>query len=127
MAVKSFIVQAPALFVLSQLERRPPCTNQFRLARFYIENITYLFYKTSYLYEEVNCTEPFPSVSIPWLVPYHLSKSGSQSRNYKDFCAVIYSFQCKTTSIYSPSKSNLLPGYSCSMSNILSVSSSQQQ
>jgi hypothetical protein len=25
------------------------------------------FYKTSYLNEEVNCTEPSPSVSIPWL------------------------------------------------------------
>jgi len=24
------------------------------------------FYKTSYLNEEVNCTEPSPSVSIPW-------------------------------------------------------------
>ncbi len=28
----------------------------------------YLFNKTSYLNEEVNCTEPSPSVSIPWLV-----------------------------------------------------------
>jgi hypothetical protein len=26
-----------------------------------------IFYKISYLNEEVNCTEPFPSVSIPWL------------------------------------------------------------
>jgi hypothetical protein len=26
----------------------------------------FLFYKTSYYNEEVNCTEPFPSVSIPW-------------------------------------------------------------
>jgi len=25
------------------------------------------FYKTDYLNEEVNCTEPSPSVSIPWL------------------------------------------------------------
>jgi hypothetical protein len=32
----------------------------------YIENIMYLFTKTSYLYEEVHCTEPSPSVSIPW-------------------------------------------------------------
>ncbi len=27
----------------------------------------YFFYKTSYLNEEVNCTEASPSVSIPWL------------------------------------------------------------
>jgi len=27
---------------------------------------TYLFYKTSYLNEEVNCTKPSPSVSILW-------------------------------------------------------------
>jgi len=27
----------------------------------------YLFYKTRYLNEEVNCTEPSPSASIPWL------------------------------------------------------------
>jgi len=26
------------------------------------------FYKTSYLNEEVNCTEPSPSVSFPWQV-----------------------------------------------------------
>ena len=32
---------------------------------FKTENIIYLCYKTSYLNEEVNCTEPFPSVSIP--------------------------------------------------------------
>ncbi len=35
---------------------------------FYNENILYIlfFHKTSYLNEEVNCTEPSPSVSIPW-------------------------------------------------------------
>ncbi len=26
----------------------------------------YFFYKASYLNEEVNCTKPSPSVSIPW-------------------------------------------------------------
>jgi hypothetical protein len=31
-----------------------------------MENIIYFFYKTTYFIEEVNCTEPFPSVSIPW-------------------------------------------------------------
>ncbi len=44
----------------------PPCTNSFRSAHFYIENIIYLCYKTSYLNEEVNCTEALPSVSVPW-------------------------------------------------------------
>jgi hypothetical protein len=29
-----------------------------------------LFYKTSYLNEEVNCTEPSPSVSVPWIGPW---------------------------------------------------------
>jgi hypothetical protein len=43
----------------------PPCTNLFRWALFYKEDIIYLFYKTSYLKEEVNCTEPYPSVSVP--------------------------------------------------------------
>jgi hypothetical protein len=44
----------------------PPCTNRFRSAPLYIENIINLFYKTSYLNEEVNCTEPSPLVRIPW-------------------------------------------------------------
>jgi hypothetical protein len=26
----------------------------------------YVLYKTSYLNEEVNCTEPFPLVRVPW-------------------------------------------------------------
>jgi hypothetical protein len=34
-------------------------------AAFYFENISDLFHKTSYLNEEVNCTEPLPSVSLP--------------------------------------------------------------
>jgi hypothetical protein len=46
----------------------PPCSNQFGSAHFYIEIIIYLIYETSYPKEEVNCTEPFPSVSIPWLL-----------------------------------------------------------
>jgi hypothetical protein len=37
----------------------------FRSATFdTANNYLLLFYKTSYLKEEVNCTEPFPSVSI---------------------------------------------------------------
>ncbi len=43
-----------------------PCTNQIGSAPFYIENIINLFCKTSYLNEEINCTEPSPFVSIPW-------------------------------------------------------------
>jgi hypothetical protein len=43
----------------------PPWTTQFRSAPFYIEVIIYLFYKTRYLNEEVNCNEPSPLVSIP--------------------------------------------------------------
>jgi len=38
----------------------PPCTYQFRSARFYTKNIILLFYKTSYLNEEVNCNKPSP-------------------------------------------------------------------
>jgi hypothetical protein len=40
--------------------------NLFRSPPFYIENIVYIFNKTGYLNEEVNHTEPLPSVSIPW-------------------------------------------------------------
>ncbi len=29
-----------------------------------------LFYKTSYLNEDVNCTEPSTSVSFPWPMPW---------------------------------------------------------
>jgi hypothetical protein len=32
------------------------------------------FYKTSYLNEEVNCTEPSPSVSVPWFVDEEAAK-----------------------------------------------------
>jgi hypothetical protein len=32
-----------------------------------LENVSYLFYKTSYPNEEVNHTEPSPSVSVPYL------------------------------------------------------------
>jgi hypothetical protein len=33
---------------------------------FYIENMIYPLYKTIYLNEEINCTEPSLSASIPW-------------------------------------------------------------
>jgi hypothetical protein len=38
------------------------------LDQFVFKNIIFLFYKTSYLNEEANGTEPSPSVSIPWFV-----------------------------------------------------------
>jgi hypothetical protein len=38
----------------------------FRLAAFEITNITFLL--KSYLNEEVNRIEPFPSFSVPWFV-----------------------------------------------------------
>ena len=47
-------------------DRWPPCTNKFRSAAFTIESIIYLCYKTTYFNEEVNCTEPPPSVNVPW-------------------------------------------------------------
>jgi hypothetical protein len=43
----------------------PPRTNYLRSAAFSTKNFIYLFCKTSYLNVEVNCTEPFPSVSFP--------------------------------------------------------------
>jgi hypothetical protein len=33
----------------------------------FILKILFTFLQTSYLNEEVNCTEPSPSVSVPWL------------------------------------------------------------
>ncbi len=57
----------------------PPCTNQFRWAPFYIENVMYLFHKSNYLNEVVNCTKPSPLVRLPWpvhqLLPYFVSYS----------------------------------------------------
>jgi hypothetical protein len=40
-----------------------------RSAAFDTENIL-AFYKTTYLNEEVNCTQPFLSVRVPWFEPY---------------------------------------------------------
>jgi hypothetical protein len=49
----------------------PLCANQFRSAPFCIVNITYLFFQIGIFNEEVNCTEPSPSVSIPFLQYNH--------------------------------------------------------
>jgi Kelch motif len=46
----------------------PPCTKKFRSTTFSIENRIYLFYTTSHLNEEVNCTKLSPSVSVPAVV-----------------------------------------------------------
>jgi hypothetical protein len=39
----------------------PPCINLCRSATFYTDTIIFIFYKTTYLNEEVNCTEPLPT------------------------------------------------------------------
>jgi hypothetical protein len=41
---------------------------------FYIANIFYFFYKTSYHKKEVSCTEPSPSVTVPW---FQVNKTSS--------------------------------------------------
>jgi hypothetical protein len=48
--------QQQGILVLTSLDR----------LLFKIENIIYLGYKTSYLNEEFNCTEPSPSIGVPW-------------------------------------------------------------
>jgi hypothetical protein len=41
-------------------------SKQVSISCFDIEIIIYFLTKTSYLNEEVNCTEPSPSVVVPW-------------------------------------------------------------
>ncbi len=43
----------------------PSYTNKFRSAALQNETIFFLFFKTTYSNEEVNCTKPFPSVRLP--------------------------------------------------------------
>jgi hypothetical protein len=47
----------------------PPRNNYFRSAPFYTEIMQYLYFftKTYYLNEEVNRTEMFPSIRLPWI------------------------------------------------------------
>ena len=67
------------------------CTKDFKSALFYIENIIYIFYKTSYLDEEVNRTEPSPSVSIPWLSDFWPKLPNQQKENTGKFdCTSLY-------------------------------------
>ncbi len=43
----------------------PPCSNQFRTIAFSLEMLFIFFTKTSYPNEEVNSTEPSPTLSFP--------------------------------------------------------------
>ncbi len=52
---------------ISTVDLLAPCTNQFRPVAFHTEACIFLFYKTTYLRKEVNCTEPFPSARVPCL------------------------------------------------------------
>ncbi len=52
--------------------------NKFRLAPIMIK-ILFTFYKSSYLNEEVNCTEPSPLVSIPWQM-HNLTKINKKGK-----------------------------------------------
>jgi hypothetical protein len=42
-----------------------------RPKQIYSETTLNIFYKTSYLNEKVNCAEPSPLVSIPWVKFVH--------------------------------------------------------
>ncbi len=42
-----------------------PCSNQFISTAFVLQTL-FTFYKASYFNEELNCTRPFHSVSVPW-------------------------------------------------------------
>ncbi len=50
----------------------PPCANQFRSAASYIENVIYIYYKTSRLNKEFNFTESFPLIRVPCWAKYIL-------------------------------------------------------
>jgi hypothetical protein len=61
------------------------CTELFRSAPFYVENIVNIFNKTSYLNEEVNCAEPPPSVSYPWVKCLCEQSWANRGQCYKTF------------------------------------------
>ncbi len=58
------------LLILTSLYQFLPYSDQFISVPLYIVNIIYIFLPKSYLNEEVSCTEPSPSVSIPRLKPF---------------------------------------------------------
>jgi hypothetical protein len=55
----------------------------FKLAPFNIENIIFLCCNTSYLIEVVNCTEPSPSVSFPWLRPQCIVSADQEKGRFR--------------------------------------------
>ncbi len=69
-----------------------------------MENIVYHCYKTSYLNEEVNGTEPSPSFSVPWfhiqslfgqIIHKKLLFSGNQ-QNLKGLCYFAFKYHYNT-------------------------------
>jgi hypothetical protein len=52
----------------------------------------WLIYKTSYINEEVKCTDPSPSVSVPWLIlpPFDKSCIGALRQKYLCLFKFIY-------------------------------------
>ncbi len=67
--------------------RWPPQTNKLRSAAFHAETV--FFYKTTYLSEEVNCTELSP------LVRLHGKKQANEARVTRCFCEKIAKRQWK--------------------------------
>jgi hypothetical protein len=60
----------------------PPCINKLRSSALHFLLKLYLFYRTTYLNEEVKCTEPSLSARIPCLQPPHLNVSKNNGLNY---------------------------------------------
>jgi len=117
----------------------PPCTNQFRLPLFILKtlftfykmkrSIVLPFYKIRYLNEEVNCTEPSLSVSIPWLkvkLPIKSEKSvfkrltlaaievvGFSSRSQRNlwYSAHLWSPKSSTSPVFKDSASFLISSW----------------
>ncbi len=84
-----------------------PCTSQLRTVPFYIENITNFLNETAYLNEEVNCTEPSPSVNITWLnfywnqpFPTELLYFSEYSAHTSIACTFILQFYLNTYFVY---------------------------
>jgi hypothetical protein len=63
-------------------------TNLFGSAPFCIGNIIYLFYKTSYLNKEFNCTDPSPSERLPG----RTNRMASCFQSFKTFFSLVYVF-----------------------------------
>ncbi len=61
----------------------PTCSHQCLL----ILNYIFLFYKTTYFNEEVECNEPTPSVSVPW---YYANVGNAQKHFGYNFYLVFF-------------------------------------